>query len=672
MITNNRLLVGPLLLMLLLLFLSIIVGPVAANTAEQEPNDDFDTAQQITEDTLIGTVDNGESDFYAIEANTTDALDIEITDRDSSADLDLVLYRPDRTELARDGRFDNRDLTLKAPETGTYFIEVDGGGQEVTSDYRLNVTKITPSENDAFAANDGFESAATIPEGFSDATIWGGESDFYKIDANTTDALDIAITQRDSGADLNLVLYAPDRTELVRDGRFDNRDITLKAPETGTYFIEVEGGSQEVTSEYTLSVDKITPSENDAFAPNDGFESAATVPERFNDATIWGGESDFYKIDANTTDALDIAITQRDSGADLNLVLYSSNRTELARDGRFDNRDLTLKAPETDTYFIEVKGGGQEITTDYRLDVNKITPSENDAFAPNDDFDSAAVLSDQFTDATIWGGESDFYRVGLNKSERIDLEIIRRDGNLDLVLYAPNQTELARDGRFDNRAITQTAPEQGTYFVEIAGSGLETTSEYQLRSNKTGLLPTESPGDVQLTATGVDSIQPGTTFTQTYAIQNIGSDTRAFTIQAMSGTSNATVNSFTGDIEVTNVTGDPPSASTESISAGANGSVTVEYSVVDNATGSVIINTTVLDPLSGSSETVSQEISIQQGPPEDPTERVLQITGRGDPSELTQNDVTAAITRFNRGQSINSIQITQNDITAVITLFERS
>jgi len=140
----------------------------------------------------------------------------------------------------------------------------------------------------------------------------------------------------------------------------------------------------------------------------------------------------------------------------------------------------------------------------------------------------------------------------------------------------------------------------------------------------------------------------------------------------MSGTSNATVNSFTGDIEVTNVTGDPPSASTESISAGANGSVTVEYSVVDNATGSVIINTTVLDPLSGSSETVSQEISIQQGPPEDPTERVLQITGRGDPSELTQNDVTVAITRFNRGQSINSIQITQNDITAVITLFERS
>jgi hypothetical protein len=58
--------------------------------------------------------------------------------------------------------------------------------------------------------------------------------------------------------------------------------------------------------------------------------------------------------------------------------------------------------------------------------------------------------------------------------------------------------------------------------------------------------------------------------------------------------------------------------------------------------------------------------------PDDPTQRVLQITEKSDPSELTQNDVTVVITRFNRGQSVNNIDIKQDDVTATITLFERS
>ena len=58
--------------------------------------------------------------------------------------------------------------------------------------------------------------------------------------------------------------------------------------------------------------------------------------------------------------------------------------------------------------------------------------------------------------------------------------------------------------------------------------------------------------------------------------------------------------------------------------------------------------------------------------PEDPTQRALQITGNSDPSDLTQDDVTAVITRFNRGQSVKNIDIKQDDVTATITLFERN
>jgi outer membrane protein assembly factor BamB len=55
-----------------------------------------------------------------------------------------------------------------------------------------------------------------------------------------------------------------------------------------------------------------------------------------------------------------------------------------------------------------------------------------------------------------------------------------------------------------------------------------------------------------------------------------------------------------------------------------------------------------------------------------PRERALQIAGVSAASSLSQNDITVAITRFNRGQSAGGIDIEQNDITTLITLFERS
>ena len=69
---------------------------------------------------------------------------------------------------------------------------------------------------------------------------------------------------------------------------------------------------------------------------------------------------------------------------------------------------------------------------------------------------------------------------------------------------------------------------------------------------------------------------------------------------------------------------------------------------------------------------VSKQDTDEGDTPENQTRRALQITGKGDPSELTQNDVTAVITRFNRDQSVNNININQDDVTVTITLFERN
>lgn len=43
------------------------------------------------------------------------------------------------------------------------------------------------------------------------------------------------------------------------------------------------------------------------------------------------------------------------------------------------------------------------------------------------------------------------------------------------------------------------------------------------------------------------------------------------------------------------------------------------------------------------------------GSPDEPRDRALQLAGKQDPAELTQDDVTAAITRFSRGQPVNTL-----------------
>ena len=57
---------------------------------------------------------------------------------------------------------------------------------------------------------------------------------------------------------------------------------------------------------------------------------------------------------------------------------------------------------------------------------------------------------------------------------------------------------------------------------------------------------------------------------------------------------------------------------------------------------------------------------------EDSKERVLRITGKRDSTELDQDDVTAVITQFERGESVNGVRVNQSDVTSIITLFQRN
>jgi hypothetical protein len=154
-----------------------------------------------------------------------------------------------------------------------------------------------------------------------------------------------------------------------------------------------------------------------------------------------------------------------------------------------------------------------------------------------------------------------------------------------------------------------------------------------------------------------DAVQSGSSFSVSYTLENNGQAATAYTLSSTTNTSNVTVTDFTGDIWSKTPKADPPSASTDSLSVGQIGSLTIEYQVSSNFTGAVQLDTSASAPLSGDSDSKSTTVTItNQTTPTDPTQRVLQVTGKQSASQLTQSDVTTFITLKSRESMRNGVK----------------
>jgi len=223
------------------------------------------------------------------------------------------------------------------------------------------------------------------------------------------------------------------------------------------------------------------------------FEDAEPLSEGETTGQVVGGSADFYQFDADTADAIDMRLTP--DSDDLEIRIYDPDRQELVSDtfvaeGTTDR--LTIKAPETGTHYVEVTGTGLQDTTDYTLDFDLVTPGENDEFAPNDGFTSAAPITEEFTTAEVWGGESDYYRVGLDDNDEWTVALTPESDSLEIYVYGPDREVLTSDtfvGSGSTEELSVEAEQSGTHYVEVAGTGPMTTTEYQLQSSQTGSGP---------------------------------------------------------------------------------------------------------------------------------------------------------------------------------------
>jgi len=236
---------------------------------------------------------------------------------------------------------------------------------------------------------------------------------------------------------------------------------------------------------------------------SDGNYSGVDVP---------GTESLYYEIDLNASEQVTVSTT----GADevISLTLIGPDQVEQLRrstgDGGFGgDRDasLTDTANQDATFYVEV-GTTSDSGTNVSLSVE--TVDLTDRFEPNDDFESAAPLSDgEATNLELAGEEVDYYAVQLNESEQLSVSTDGASEQMRVRLFAPDRVTQLRAGSGDtsfggdlDASLTDTAEEDGTYYVEVDSLSDRSTG-YSLSVQTPNLTDQYEPNDGFASATNL-------------------------------------------------------------------------------------------------------------------------------------------------------------------------
>lgn len=230
-----------------------------------EPNDALEEATPIEERSYHGLViQEGESDFYAVEVDRGDRLGAEATFEQGHGNLDLAIHDPDGSALVESTSFSNDESAqVVATESGTYYLRVWGAGT-ATNEYDLSVSVEASGLVDRFEPNGRLDSAARIePGNYSELGILGGETDYYAIDLAEGEELSASRQLEEPGGELEVAIVDADGERLASaDSGATNATATVTAPADGTYYIAVSG-VDGATSTYDLSV-SVGPSESDS------------------------------------------------------------------------------------------------------------------------------------------------------------------------------------------------------------------------------------------------------------------------------------------------------------------------------------------------------------------------------------------------------------------------
>ena len=250
---------------------------------------------------------------------------------------------------------------------------------------------------------------------------------------------------------------------------------------------------------------------NDDALSATGVADGNTQGVQYGDLRICDGDEDWYRIDLEVGDGLEVDVAFNHADGDIDVSMHKAVGDDLRlvdTSVGVDNTEVVYerRATENATYYVRVYRFRRGVS-DYTMTVNVFQGCTDDAEGRSGEHnDSREEASTAFPPVgerrAICDNDEDWYRIEVDgrRDVRIDALFVHADGDIDLELYREGEmAAVARSaGATDDEAI-QERLDAGTYFLRIRGFR-GATNTYQLfqTSGDSDTVRETVPDDVEL------------------------------------------------------------------------------------------------------------------------------------------------------------------------------
>lgn len=489
--------------------LAVDVSGTACADDSFEPNDAYAEATAISPGQYGEmTLCVGDDDWFTVDVANGQLFRATIGFDHEANDLGLWLYKlnADGTLTYRAGSdtlSDNETVAYRPFDGGAHVVRVGRTRGTVVATYGLDLAVTGDAcVPDAFEPNDAYPEAQPIEPGeYADHTLCIGDADWYEIEAQNGQVVQIDVDFSHAANDLGLALYKLNDDGSISgrassDTLSDGESLRYRVFESGTFLVYVYRTRGTQLASYDLAIDVVGEAcVDDAFEPNDQYPQAVPVPlQPVQDISLCVGDADWYSVDLLNGQVLDARIAFSQAQSDLGLRVY-----QLADDGTIitratadtlsDDERLLYTPFEDGTYLLQVyRSRGTQLAT-YDLDVAvRGEGCVDDPFEPNDAYSTAAPLSPGVHEAqTMCVGDADWYTFDAINGQLIsvDLDFVHADNDLGVRLYAIEEdgtvsSRVTADTLSDNEFIRYRPYETGAFALYVFRSRGTVVAEYDL------------------------------------------------------------------------------------------------------------------------------------------------------------------------------------------------
>jgi hypothetical protein len=468
---------------------------------------------------------------------------ISATAQDAESDVQAVaLYFLVDTGQGAGGSFEKRSMTQATGDnwqasitnpnlTGTatatvhyYLCAVDSDDPDtgacnqrtcLPSEGRYSFTAYAPGntgcQDDDMEQNDAPGEATPLSPGtYNLRRVCPGDEDWYRVAIPAQHWMGVGIDHtRENGA-LEIDVLDSTGANLLAAGQVDGNWVIAyleASAQARTVLVRVRGAAG-VENSYGLALvlELEVPCEPDRFEPNDSAQEATPVQEDVYENLTLCNELDWYRIDLNQGDGLDVLIEFQQAQGDLDLWIVDQNalaQPQITPDNALcagitetDDEECSLASlPATGRYWIIVSPYNQA-RTGYTMTV-LVTPAsggcQDDAREQNDTpAEATGVWTGQPLDGLkICPHDDDWFVTYMYVGERLVVQarFTHAAGDLDLKLYSAgvtpqtlSQHQLASSTSATNdERIEYSVTQEGDHYVRVYGyNGAENTYSLEL------------------------------------------------------------------------------------------------------------------------------------------------------------------------------------------------